>query len=268
MNIQPIIRKQAKTVGVSLSADAVRRLARYANWLISGNEVMNLTAVTDPEEIALRHFADSLSVLKAAAFPKGGAVIDVGTGAGFPGVPLAIARPDLEVALLDSQRKRIRFLREACEGCGLPLRFFDGAEWNEEDLVPLSARESMERLETATGYIRLLWGRAEEFGRQEKFRERFDCAVSRAVAPLNQLCELCLPFVKPGGVMIAMKGPEPEEEIRQAEAAMELLGGALEEVREVVLSPEHRHSLVVLRKEEPTPDKYPRRSARIEKNPL
>ena len=222
-------------LGLQPDAQALSRYRVYYEALMRGNAVMNLTAITGEEDAARLHFLDSAALLCTAEL-KGKRVIDVGTGAGFPGLALKIACPEIELTLLDSLDKRIAFLRETCAALGF------------DDVACVHAR-------------------AEE--QPEGFRESFDCAVSRAVARLNLLCELCLPYVKPGGLFLAMKGPEAEAEIREAWVALKTLGGEVERVFSyAVPGTDHRHCAVVIRKTGPTPKKYPRRWAQIKKKPL
>ncbi len=218
------------------------RLDTYARLLVEWNEKMNLTAITDPVGIAVKHFADSLTA--APLLPTGGfSLIDVGTGAGFPGVPLALVREDCRLTLLDSLNKRLVFLQAVCEALGLP--------------------------------VTLVHARAEEGGRQPHLREAFDVATARAVAALPTLCEYCLPFVKVGGVFLALKGPDGDREQEAAGKAVATLGGKFVDARTLTLpaTPEAgiepmTRRLVQIRKITPTPSTYPRQSAKIAKQPL
>ena len=208
-----------------------QRLDIYARLLVEWNEKMNLTAITEPNAIVIKHFVDSLTV----------ALVDVGTGAGFPGVPLALYRDDIQLTLLDSLNKRLLFLKEVCTALGLPAT--------------------------------LVHARAEEAGRQPAYRERFDVATARAVAALPTLCEYCLPLVKPHGRFIAMKGPDGDQEGRKAREAIRLLGGELAQTVSLSLpapTGEEREErrLLMIDKIHPTPTKYPRPSAKIAKQPL
>ncbi len=214
---------------------ALQRFRLYAERLIETNKVMNLTAIVEEDEVARLHFLDSSSILTLADF-SGKRVIDVGTGAGFPGLALKICDPSLSLVLLDSLDKRLGFLRSTCEALGFPD-------------------------------VRCVHARAEEI--PDGFRESFDFAVSRAVARLNVLCELCLPYVKTGGLFIAMKGPEHSEELREAERAVSLLGGVIEADQDIAIpGTEIIHSAILIRKIAPTPLKYPRRWALIKKQAL
>lgn len=218
------------------------RLDTYARLLVEWNEKMNLTAITDPTGIAVKHFADSLSVaplLPSAPF----SMIDVGTGAGFPGVPLALLREDCTLTLLDSLNKRLTFLDAVCSELGLT--------------------------------VSLVHARAEEGGQNPALRERFDVATARAVAALPTLCEYCLPFVKVGGRFIALKGPDAAREQDAAQKAVALLGGKVTAATTLMLpnAPEQgvepmERRLVEIAKVAHTPPKYPRPSAKIAKQPL
>ena len=211
----------------------IEQLEDFSSMLVKKNEVMNLTGITEPREVATLHLLDSLSLLPLAPL-KGKTIVDVGTGAGFPGVPLKIALPESEVTLLDSLNKRVAFLQESCDALGL------------------------------TG-VACVHARAEEFGH----REEFDYAVSRAVAALPVLAELCLPLVKVGGEFLAMKSSHTEEEISEAKAAIAMLGGAITEVIDYTIpTTDIVHRVVRIKKVSPTPKKYPRRFAQIKKQPL
>ncbi len=207
-------------------------LAKFGELLIEKNKVMNLTAITDPAAVAELHFMDSLTVLDAADC-KGKTVIDVGCGAGFPGLPLAIAEPTARVTLLDSLQKRMNWLREILPQLGVSAKVVDA--------------------------------RAEEY--VSTCRETYDLAVSRAVARLHILCELCLPYVKVGGKFLALKGAMTEEEVDEAKNAISKLGGRVLEIREYPIA-DAIHRIVVVEKVRPTPAQYPRAFAKIKKNPL
>lgn len=216
-------------------------LFRYAELLSEWNRKFNLTAITEEEEVEVKHFADSLSLLNVSEIPEGAKLLDIGSGAGFPGIPVKLARPDLDIVLLDSLNKRITFLNTVIE---------------ELKLQGISA----------------IHGRAEELARKTEFRERFDVVTSRAVARLNLLCEYALPFVRQGGMFVAMKGSEVSAEISEAETAIRLLGGESAKCREIRLTldggEEISHHLVVIRKKGKTPTKYPRGGGKPKKNPL
>lgn len=221
-------------MGLSVSPEAAVHFRLYYELLSEKNAVMNLTAISGEEDTARLHFLDSLSPLLLFDM-AGHSVIDVGTGAGFPGLPMKIACPELSLTMLDSQNKRVEFLSEVCRQLGL----------------------------TGTDCVH---ARAEEYAGH---RESYDFAVSRAVARLNVLCELCLPYVKPSGAFLALKGPALSEELEEAEKAISLLGGRTERVFDYAIpGVEARHNIAVIRKVSPTPKKYPRRFALIKKSPL
>ena len=226
----------AASFGVRLDGTALDRFDRYARLLCDWNEKINLTAITAPEEIVIKHFADSLSLLQTASFPQNAAVIDVGTGAGFPGLALKIARPDLRVTLLDSTKKKLAVLEEISGALGLS--------------------------------VELLHLRAEEAGRQPEYREQFDVAAARAVANLRELAEYCLPFVRVGGRFLAMKSARTDAELDEAKAAIRLLGGKTKAVHTVELSEAGERTVVEIEKVSPTPALYPRASAKIARFPL
>lgn len=218
--------------GIALSEEQKLTLCRFGEALLEKNKVMNLTAITDPEQVAISHFVDSLMLLKEADF-RGRQVIDVGCGGGFPGVPLKVGCPEMELTLLDSLGKRMRWLAETLPGLGI------GAE--------------------------CVTARAEEEAACR--RERYDFAVSRAVARLNVLAELCLPYVKIGGCFLAMKAAAAREELEQAERGIQTLGGRVDALREYELEGAAR-AIIVIRKTAPTPPKYPRAYAKIKQKPL
>ena len=231
--MREILARGLPALGIPL--DRLPLLEKFSSFLLERNQVMNLTAITDPEQVAVLHFLDSLCLLPLADW-AGKTVVDVGTGAGFPGMPLAMAVPEASVTLLDSLGKRVAFLEE----CRAAL-----------DL----------------GNVRCVHARAEEFAAGE--RESFDLAVSRAVAALPTLCELCLPLVKVGGRFLAMKSSGTWEEIASSERAIALLGGKLAAVEDYTIpTSQIVHRVVVIQKVSPTPKKYPRRFAQIKKQPL
>ena len=223
----------AQALGLELSDAQIAAFARYCDLLIEKNAVMNLTAITAPAEIARLHFLDSLALLRLADFREK-RVLDVGCGAGFPGVPLLLGEPSVRLSLLDSTAKRM--------------------QWLSDELLPALGLTA-----------ECLTGRAEEL--IEGRRETFDLCVSRAVARLNVLCELCLPYVRVGGSFLAMKGPAAADELAEAEKAIRILGGRLREIAEYPLG-DAVHRVVVIDKTRPTPAKYPRRYAKIKQQPL
>ena len=220
---------------LGVEAACIPNLEKFSKLLLEKNQVMNLTAITEPDQVATLHLLDSLFLLKTVNF-AGKKAIDVGTGAGFPGMPLAIACPEGDFTLLDSLGKRVRFLEEV-------------------------------RGELGLGNVACVHGRAEEFARDH--REGFAVVMSRAVANLSMLSELCLPLVEVGGVFLAMKSTGCEAEVDAAGRAIRLLGGALRESLDYVIpGTDVTHRLVVIAKVSPTPKKYPRAFAQIKKQPL
>ena len=220
---------------LGLDTGSIPALTEFSRRLLEKNQVMNLTAITEPADVARLHLLDCACLLTAADF-RGKQVVDVGTGAGFPGMPLRLLEPDFDLTLLDSLGKRIDFLQETVDAMGLQR-------------------------------VRCVHARAEEFAAEH--RETFDLAVSRAVAALPVLCELCLPLVKPGGKFLAMKSVESDAELAASQHAIAILGGAVEAVRDYAIpGTDVRHRLIVVEKVKKTPEKYPRMFAKIKKNPL
>lgn len=208
----------------------------YCGMLQDWNQRMNLTAITDDAGIAVKHFADSVLPLTMTELPRGARLIDVGTGAGFPSVPMKLVRPDLELTLLDSLQKRLTFLSALCGELGVEAE--------------------------------LVHARAEDAGRNPKYREKFDAATSRAVAGMGLLAEYCLPLLKVGGVLLAMKGSAGREEAAAGESALALCGGQIREIRDYTLPNGDPRTLILVEKVAPTPGKYPRTSQKIAKTPL
>lgn len=209
---------------------------KYSRMLVEWNEKMNLTAVTDPDGIAVKHFLDSILPLYHINFDNISSIADIGTGAGFPGIPLKIMMPDKNVTLIDSLNKRINFLKAVCEETGL-----NGVE--------------------------CIHGRAEEMGKNKDYREKYDAVVSRAVANMTVLCEYCLPFVKVGGMFVALKAENADEELELAKPMIGTLGGKVEEVIEAPLPmSDITRKLIVVRKVKGTPPKFPRRADKIKKD--
>ena len=226
--------EKCSTWNIALSPTQLDQLDRYAALLVDYNQKVNLTAITTPQGIEDRHFADSL--LFAAQPEVQGSMVDVGTGAGFPGVVAKIYKPDLALTLMEPTGKRVDFLRYLCAELGL-----QGVEFAKE--------------------------RAEEAARK-RWREQFDVAGARAVAALPVLCEYCLPLVKPGGVFLAMKGPEAPAEVQAARTALQKLGGKCEETRPFTLPDGSARVLVLCKKISQTPTVYPRNGGKIAKKPL
>lgn len=223
-----------KALNIEISDGKIELLDKFAEKLIETNKVMNLTAILDEDGIAVKHFADSLSVLKAD-IKENAKVMDLGCGAGFPGIPLLIARNDIDLTFVDSTAKKLGFVKDAVE------------------YLNLSAE--------------VVHSRAEELGHNPEYREKYDFVVSRAVAALNVLCEYCLPFVKIGGKFIAMKGTLADEEIKQSGNALRILGGKITDKIDFELS-DGKRSIIIIEKIAETNSKYPRPSAQIAKKKL
>lgn len=223
-----------KKYNFELTDSQLEKFDIYAKTLVEWNEKINLTAITEPTDICVKHFFDSLLLLDAINIPQNSTMIDVGTGAGFPSVPCKIVRDDIQLTLLDSLNKRINFLNELSKN-----------------------------LEINTTCIH---SRAEDGGKQKELREQFDFATARAVAHLRELSEYCLPFVKVGGYFVALKGYEIEEELEEAKKAIKLLGGQIVNVKKY--EEENKRSIIIIKKISQTPPKYPRISAKIKKQPI
>jgi len=242
--LEGIIYDGSKALGITLTKEEVELYFRYLEILLEWNEKFNLTAIVKPEEVLKKHFLDSIAPLPLIIERKPSSVIDVGTGAGFPGVPLKIAFRENEflkttsIVLLDSLKKRVQFLEHLITELGLEN-------------------------------INAIHGRAEDFGQQQGYRESYDIAVSRAVSGLAVLSEYCLPFVKVNGIFIAYKGPNVGDEIKEGEKAVSILGGRISEVKEVKLPGlDQGRCIVIVEKVGSTPEKYPRKAGMPEKRPL
>ena len=215
-----------------------RKFEGYMESVLEKNKHINLTAITDRDEFIRKHYVDSLLCASSAEFRNANSVIDVGTGGGFPGIPLAIAFPEKEFVLIDSLNKRIRIINELCESYGIDN-------------------------------VTALHGRAEELGRNSNFRESFDICVSRAVANMSTLSEYCLPFVKIGGTFIAYKGPECSEELNNASNAIRMLGGEVMRIENPQFDElPFEHTLIYINKAESTRSKYPRKAGTPSKEPI
>lgn len=232
-----ILRQKAQDSGIQLDDNQIESLEQYYKLLVEWNEKMNLTALTEPQDVALKHFCDSILLLSFADIPENSSLIDVGTGAGFPSVPVKIVRPDIRICLLDSLNKRLVFLQEVVEKLGLTD-------------------------------VQIVHSRAEDGAKQEKLREQFDFATSRAVAQLNVLSEYCLPYVKVGGAFLAMKGKYSEDEIANSKNAIKTLGGKISKVDTYNLIDGSERTIINIGKVSTTDKRYPRTSAKIKSKPL
>lgn len=238
MKDEKLLREGCEALGITLTDGQVQQFLTYYEFLAEKNQVMNLTAITEYEEVVQKHFVDSLSIVKVCDMANVHTMIDVGTGAGFPGVPVKIAFPHIRVVLLDSLNKRVQFLNELT--------------------AKLGCRE-----------ITAVHGRAEDFGKNPAYRGQFDLCVSRAVAKLSSLAEYCVPFLNENSRFISYKSTDIDIEIKKAKKAIYLLGGKVEQVESFSLpGSDLGRSLVVIRKERPTPDKYPRKAGLPSKEPL
>ncbi len=235
-DITLLLSDYAEKIGIYLTKEQLCAFQTYAELLMQWNEKMNLTAIKEPGEIAMKHFIDSLTIFSCIELKKEAKVIDVGTGAGFPGIPMKIYREDIQLTLLDSLNKRLIFLEEVC---------------------------SQLHLET-----KRIHARAEQAGRDFSLRMKFDIVTARAVAPLRILCEYCLPFVRFDGVFVAMKGPNAQQEIKEAQNAIQVLGCELEEVQTFVLPDGSCRSILVIRRQKSFSGEFPRHGSKIAKNPL
>lgn len=233
------IRSGLAALGVDAPGGGADALAHYGRMLMEKNQVMNLTAITEPDQVADLHFLDSAALLAIPGMEyRGKTLVDVGTGAGFPGLPLRLLEPSLRVTLLDSLGKRVAWLGEVCRALG-------------------------------TEDVRCIHARAEEQALVPGWRDSFDLATSRAVADLRLLCELCLPYVKPGGFFLSMKSVDCDEECSAAANAIALLGGRVDRIHDYdIPGTTVRHRVVVIQKTAPTPKGYPRRWAKLQKAPL
>lgn len=239
MNYDLTLLKQAcEEYKISLTSEQEQQFIQYYELLTEWNKVMNLTGITEFEEVLVKHFADGLSIAKGLDMEKIHTCIDVGTGAGFPGIPLKIAFPHLKVTLLDSLNKRLNFLNEVISRLGL------------------------EEIET-------VHGRAEDGARRAEHREQYDLSVSRAVSRLASLCEYCMPYVKVGGVFVSYKAEKASEELTEAKKAISVLGGKLEkEVAFQLCRTDMERDLIVIKKVKNTPKKYPRKAGTPTKEPI
>ena len=233
--METLLKELAKKINIDLTDEVTDKFFLYKKLLLEWNEKINLTAITDEKEILIKHFIDSLTIEKY--IPRNAKIIDVGTGAGFPSIPLKIVRPDIEVVLLDSLNKRINFLNEIIRECQLDK-------------------------------ITTIHGRAEEIANKSEYREKFDISTARAVANISTLSELCTPFLKVGGSFVCMKA-DAVEEMKNAKNALEILGMKEEKIEHIILpNIDATRTIILYKKEKNTPKKYPRKPGTPAKEPL
>lgn len=233
------LKEGTQILNMDITDQQLGKFDKYISLLIQWNKKMNLTAITEPEEIIVDHFLDSISILNEINIEDRHSIIDVGTGAGFPGIPIKIMKPHVKLVLLDSLKKRTEFLKVVAEELGL-------------------------------SNIEIIHSRAEDLAREEKYRENFDFVVSRAVASLNILAEYSIPFVKVGGYFVSYKGPAADKELQEASRAIEMLSGQKEPQIRTASVPfsQKTHKLIIIQKNTKTPKKYPRSPGKIKKSPL
>lgn len=234
--LKDLLKEKAEMFHVKLDETALERFDLYGKLLVEWNEKINLTAIIDPEGVTIKHFLDSITIFSYVDIPEGAKVIDVGTGAGFPGLAMLIARPDVQMTLMDSTKKRLTVIEDILEKIGLSA-----------DVVHL---------------------RAEEAGKKEEYREKYDFSTARAVTNLRDLAEYCLPFVKVGGSFVPMKSAKTQEEIAEGKKAIHVLGGQIAKVDTFDLLDCGERTIINVKKISSTPAKYPRPSAKIAKNPI
>ena len=227
------LKKACEKNKIMLLEEQIEKFYKYMNLLIEWNQKINLTAIVEPKEIIQKHFIDSMSVLDYIQDKKN--IIDVGTGAGFPGIPIKIANPNINVTLLDSLQKRVNFLEEVVSQLELDK-------------------------------IKAVHSRAEDYAKEN--RESYDVAISRAVANMSTLVEYLLPYVKQDGIVICMKGPNIEDELEKSKKAISILGGKIEHIEHLFLDEEMERNLIIIRKIKPTPKQYPRKAGKPAKEPI
>lgn len=233
-----ILRDGLVELGLSVTPQQLEQFEKYYGLLLNYNTRMNLTALTKPDEVAVKHFLDCVSLLKHLEIPASSKVIDVGSGAGFPGLPIAILRPDLRLTLLDSLNKRVEFLQVCAQELGL-------------------------------AHVVCIHGRAEDAAQNPDYREQFDFVVARAVANMRTLCEYCLPFLRIGGCFAAMKGPSGVQELEEAQRAILMLGGGTTaRIDTKIPFSDFSHCILLVDKKSQTPSKFPRKGGKPTKNPL
>lgn len=237
MDNKELLKRGIEAFNVEATGEMIERFLIYSRLLVEWNQKVNLTSITEEGEIIIKHFLDSISCIQSGLKLSSSKVIDVGTGAGFPGVPLKIVMPQMDLTLLDSLNKRINFLSELTDKMGLKCN--------------------------------IVHGRAEDFGKKEDYRENFDCVLSRAVANMAVLSEYTLPFARIGGYVLCQKGPAVYEEVEDARKAIDTLGGKLKDIISTkVYNSDFSHYIALIEKVKLCPGKYPRKAGTVEKNPL
>lgn len=234
--LKDLLREKAEMFHVKLDEIALDRFDKYGKLLVEWNEKINLTAITDPEGVTIKHFLDSLTIFSYVDIPLSAKVIDVGTGAGFPGLAMLIARPDLDITLMDSTKKRLTVIEDILNNLGLKAN--------------------------------IVHSRAEDAGKNKEYREQYDFSTARAVTNLRDLAEYCLPFVKVGGSFVPMKSAKTDEEIAEGKKAIHILGGQITKINSFELLDCGERTIINVKKISPTPAKYPRPSAKMAKNPI
>lgn len=238
MENKTLLESGLKELNIEVSAEQVSKLEMFKDLMLAWNEKINLTTITESDEVYIKHFLDSATCLATGYIKDGSNIIDVGTGAGFPGVPIKILNEKVKITLLDSLNKRIKYLEDVVDKAGL------------KDVT-------------------LLHSRAEDAGANKIYREKYDISLSRAVAAMNVLCEYCLPFIKIGGYFICQKGPSYKEELDNAMKAIEVLGGRLKEVKGFKLPfSDITHYIIIIEKVKTTPTKYPRKAGKPSAEPI
>ena len=232
------LQEKLEKLSIPITKEQIKQFQIYYDLLVEWNQKMNLTAITELDDVITKHFIDSVAMLSVVPIPEGSTMIDVGTGAGFPGIPLSIVRPDIQITLMDSLNKRVGFLSCVTEELGLQ-------------------------------HVECIHSRAEDLARNTDYRESFDYGVSRAVANMSTLSEYCLPFIKKGGYLISYKQDDVEDEIKGSLHAMSVLGGHHEKTEKLLLpDTEIRRSFVLIKKYGSTPKAYPRKAGLPSKKPL
>ncbi|SET72116.1 16S rRNA m(7)G-527 methyltransferase [Natronincola peptidivorans] len=238
MEINKLLMEGSSQLGVKIEEEQTKKFIKYKELLLEWNQKMNLTAIEEEREVIIKHFLDSISCVQVNQLENKGRMIDVGTGAGFPGIPLKVIFPKLKLTLLDSLNKRINFLKEVC-------------------------------LQLELTEVEFVHGRAEDYGQNKAYRENYEYAIARAVAPLNILAEYCLPFVKIGGYFICQKGKALEDELIEGEKAVKILGGKIVDKKDITLPfSDITHNILVIEKIKQTSTKYPRKAGKPSKNPI